>query len=61
MVAGDGHRYLADDADLAIADRFGVDPFAVDHVWPVELRARALALMAVEARKKPRAKWWESK
>ena len=45
-----------------LADRFGVDPYVVDHVWPLELRARALALVAVEARKsKPRKKWWQVK
>ena len=41
---------LEEDVDLAIAMRFNVDPFAVNHVWPENLRDRALAFMGAEGR-----------
>ena len=48
-----------------LALRYGVDPYAVDHVWPVGLRARAVALMAVDSeraareRRKAERKTWQ--
>ena len=40
--------FLPEDADLAIGMHYGVDPYVVDHVWPEELRYRALTQMAAE-------------
>ena len=42
--------FLPEDIDLAIALRFNVDPFDVNHTWPLELRDRALSWMNAEAK-----------
>ena len=47
----DGGGFLVEDTDLAVALTFQVDPFVVDHVWPVELRERAVAWMAASAKR----------
>ena len=40
--------FLVGDMDLAIAHEWGVDPYAVNHVWPLELRDRAVDYMAAK-------------
>ena len=57
MVGRRSGRFLDEDTDLAVALRFGVDPHVVNTVWPVELRERAVAWMAVEAKRAGRRGW----
>ena len=46
---GEGAGFLAEDEDLALGLRFGVDPFVVNHVWPRSLRHRARTFVIAEA------------
>lgn len=50
----DGGGFLSEDEDLAVALRFNVDPYAVNHAWPPELRERALAWMGADAKRRRR-------
>jgi len=45
----DGTGALAEDLDIVIALRFGVDPHTVDHGWPLELRERVHAYLEAES------------